>query len=96
MAQVVGVNETQEWTQFISVVNPVHEELQIQFDLPDGLNKVYYELVDLYGRSLISGDLASRKGRKQIDLSAFASGIYLVHFHSPKSPQGLSIKILKL
>ena len=82
------VNDYCGWKYFPDAVSIVETEVQdlalypspsadiVYFDLPDLDGRSSYELIDAAGRTVLSG--SAMRGKNQIDIRAFESGIYLL------------------
>jgi hypothetical protein len=75
-------------------IYPVPAQNVLTIDIPEGLKAVNYQLFDVHGRNVLSGETAT--GINEIDLSMVMDGVYSMQFFSKEDNVHLGVmRIIK-
>ena len=93
---IVAQNESLSASYTINIApNPVKSLLTVNIKSPDEVN-LFLTLTDLNGKSIASTEGFFKNDSRDVDMSAFASGIYLLHITNSKGDLIKTFKISKL
>ena len=80
MSACTGISEQTELSGVLLYPNPVKDQLHLQYS---NSSLVTYKIYDLLGRELLKGEFSHEK---EIDLSVFANGTYVIKLESEGAP----------